>query len=112
LRDIRWKDLGQHVAAMMPIARDEEIIKAIPVKEFNEHEFLVFFTKQGMVKKSSMDLYKAQRYSRPLVAINLKGDDQVVDVHLTDGSKEIFIATHIGYGLWFSEDEVNQVGAR
>ncbi|MBS4199093.1 DNA topoisomerase IV subunit A [Bacillus sp. FJAT-49732] len=112
LPDIRWKDLGQHVAAIMPIARDEEIIKAIPIKEFTEHEFLVFFTKQGMVKKSSLDLYKAQRYSRPLVAINLKEDDQVVDVHITDGKKDIFIATHIGYGLWFSEEEVNQVGAR
>ncbi|MCJ8006396.1 DNA topoisomerase IV subunit A [Lederbergia wuyishanensis] len=112
LPDIRWKDLGQHIAAIMPIARDEEIIKAIPIKEFNEHEFLVFFTKQGMVKKSTLDLYKAQRYSRPLVAINLKDDDQVVDVHITDGKKDIFIATHTGYGLWFSEEEVNQVGAR
>ncbi|MCR2822885.1 DNA topoisomerase IV subunit A [Lederbergia panacisoli] len=112
LPDIRWKDLGQHVAAIMPIARDEEIIKAIPVKEFSENEFLIFFTKQGMVKKSSLDLYKAQRYSRPLVAINLKSDDQVVDVHITDGTKDIFISTHTGYGLWYSEDEVNQVGAR
>ncbi|MBS4217619.1 DNA topoisomerase IV subunit A [Bacillus sp. FJAT-49711] len=112
LPDIRWKDIGQHIAAIMPIARDEEIIKAIPVKEFTENEFLIFFTKQGMVKKTSLDLYKAQRYSRPLVAINLKNDDQVVDVHITDGTKDIFIATHTGYGLWYSEDEVNQVGAR
>ncbi|MBS4221852.1 DNA topoisomerase IV subunit A [Lederbergia citrea] len=112
LPDIRWKDLGQHVASVMPIARDEEIIKAIPIKEFVPDVFLLFFTKNGMVKKSVLNLYKAQRYSRPLVGINLKNDDEVVDVHLTDGNKDIFIATHSGYGLWYSEDEIGPVGIR
>src|SRR5690606_39356964 len=80
--DIRWKDLGQHVASIIPIARDEEIIEVIPVKDFDENKFIMFFTKNGMVKKSSLLLYKAQRYSRPLVAINLKADDEVVSVHV------------------------------
>ena len=39
-----------------------------------------------MVKKTELASYKAQRYSKPLVAINLKGDDELVDVHLTDGN--------------------------
>lgn len=110
--DIRWKDLGQHVASIIPIARDEEIIEVIPVKDFDENKFIMFFTKNGMVKKSSLLLYKAQRYSRPLVAINLKADDEVVSVHVTDGSQDVFIVTEGGYALWYSEEEVNQVGAR
>ncbi|MEC1262654.1 DNA topoisomerase IV subunit A [Bacillus swezeyi] len=112
LPDIRWKDLGQHITNIISIDSDESIIKAIPVKEFTESEYLLFFTKNGMAKRSQLLQYKAQRYSKALVALNLKGDDEVVDVHVTDGTKDIFIATHSGYGLWFSEEEVSVVGAR
>lgn len=113
LPDIRWKDLGQHVANIIPIDRDEEIIRAIPVKDFEtEAAFLVFMTKYGMVKKTELKHYKAQRYSKPLVAINLKDDDQVIDVHLTNGKEEVFLITHFGYALWFDEEEISIVGAR
>ncbi|WP_458415268.1 DNA topoisomerase IV subunit A [Schinkia sp. CFF1] len=110
--DIRWKDLGQHIATIIPIEKDEELIKAIPIREFTENQFLVFFTKNGMAKRSQLSLYQAQRYSKPLVAINLKDDDEVVDVYLTDGSKEVFIGTRQGYGLWFSEEEISVIGQR
>lgn len=112
LPDIRWKDLGQHIANIIPIDRDESIVRAIPVKGFETDSFLLFMTRNGMVKKTELKAYKAQRYSKPLVAINVKGDDEVINVFLTDGSKEIFLATHLGYGLWFHEEEVNLVGAR
>ena len=112
LPDIRWKDLGQHVANIIPIDRDEEIIQAIPVKDFEADLFLVFVTKNGMAKKTELKQYKAQRYSKPLVGINLKDDDQVIDVHLTDGTKELFLITHLGYALWFHEEEISIVGAR
>ncbi|WP_105980980.1 DNA topoisomerase IV subunit A [Bacillus paralicheniformis] len=112
LPDIRWKDLGQHITNIISIDSDESIVKAIPVREFTESEYLLFFTKNGMAKRTQLMQYKAQRYSKALVALNLKGDDEVVDVHVTDGTKDLFIATHSGYGLWFSEDEVSVVGAR
>ncbi|MFF2445776.1 DNA topoisomerase IV subunit A [Neobacillus sp. NPDC058068] len=112
LPDIRWKDLGQHVANIIPIERDEEIIQAIPVKDFETEAFIVFVTKNGMVKKTELKAYKAQRYSKPLVGINLKDDDQVIDVHLTDGTKEVFLITHFGYSLWFHEEEISIVGVR
>jgi topoisomerase IV subunit A len=112
LPDIRWKDMGQHVTNIVPIEKEETIVEAIPVTNFEEAKFLLFVTKNGMVKKSELAHYKAQRYSRPLVAIHLKGDDEVIDVHMTDGKQELFLATRQGYGLWFSEEEVNVVGAR
>ncbi|RWR08610.1 DNA topoisomerase IV subunit A [Siminovitchia fortis] len=112
LSDIRWKDLGQHISGIVPINQDEEIIKAISVKEFKEEQYLFFVTKNGMVKKSSLQLYQVQRYSRPLVAINLRADDAVVDVHITDGNCNIFMATHLGYGVYFDESEVNPIGVR
>ncbi|WP_078380588.1 DNA topoisomerase IV subunit A [Sutcliffiella halmapala] len=112
LPDIRWKDMGQHVANIISIDRDEFILKAIPVSNFEEAKFLLFFTKNGMVKKTELSQYKAQRYSKPLMAINLKGDDQLVNIHMTDGQQDVFLATRNGYGLWFTEEEINVVGAR
>lgn len=112
LPDIRWKDLGQHIGNIVPIDKDEQVLKAVPVKEFDPSLYLMFITKNGMVKKTEMLQYKAQRYSRPLVAINLKGDDELVDVHVTDGSHDLFLATNSSYGLWFAEEEVNTVGPR
>lgn len=112
LPDIRWKDLGQHVANIVPIDKDESIIEALPIKDFESPYYLLFTTKNGMVKKTELNQYKAQRYSKALVAINLKDDDQVVDVHITDGTQDVFLATSIGYALWFSEEEVNPTGVR
>ncbi|MED4239786.1 DNA topoisomerase IV subunit A [Priestia megaterium] len=112
LPDIRWKDMGQHIMNIVPIDKEEQIVRAIPVKEFKENQYLLFFTKNGMVKKSELLQYKAQRYSKALVAVNLKGDDEVVDVYQTDGKKQLFIATRSGYGLRFREEEINIVGTR
>ncbi|NWQ43778.1 DNA topoisomerase IV subunit A [Bacillus sp. EB106-08-02-XG196] len=112
LPDIRWKDIGQHVANIIPIERNEDIIHAIPVKDFEIDAYLVFVTKNGMVKKTELKQYKAQRYSKPLVSVNLKDDDQVIDVHLTDGTKELFLISNFGYALWFHEEEISIVGVR
>lgn len=112
LPDIRWKDIGQHVANIIPIERNEDIIHAITVKDFEMDAYLVFVTKNGMVKKTELKQYKAQRYSKPLVGVNLKDDDQVIDVHLTDGTKELFLISNFGYALWFHEEEISIVGVR
>lgn len=112
LPDIRWKDLGQHVANIVPIDKDEEIIRAIAVSDFSLEQYLVFFTKQGLVKKTELTQYKAQRHSKPLMAIKLKDDDEVINVELTDGLQQVFIATHLGYGLWFDESEISVIGTR
>jgi topoisomerase-4 subunit A len=112
LPEIRWKDLGQHIANIVPIDKDEHIIEGISVKDFETPHYLLFITKNGMVKKTELHQYKAQRYSKTLVAINLKDKDEVVDVHISDGTQDLFVATSNGYALWFSEEEVNPTGAR
>jgi topoisomerase IV subunit A len=110
--EIRWKDMGQHLASIVGLDKDEKLIKAFPVKEFKEDQFLIFFTKQGMAKKTELSQYKATRYNRTLMAVKLKGEDEVVDVSLTNGNQDVFIATHFGYGLWFHEEEISLVGQR
>ncbi|XCS12966.1 DNA topoisomerase IV subunit A [Aeribacillus pallidus] len=112
LPDIRWKDIGQHISRTIPIDQDERIVQGIPLKSFDDEKFFLFVTKKGMVKKTEIRQYKAQRYSKPLVAINLKDDDEVVAVHITDGTGLILLSTRFGYGLLFHEEEVNIVGSR
>src|SRR5699024_8611797 len=71
-----------------------------------------FFTKNGMVKRSSLKQYQVQRHSRSFIAINLKDNDEIVDVYMTYGHSDIFVATNTGYGLWYHESEVSVVGQR
>jgi DNA topoisomerase IV subunit A (EC 5.99.1.3) len=112
LPEIRWKDIGQPVAGLIPVEKDEKIISAIPVKDFSADQYLLFVTKRGLVKRTELKLYQVQRYSRPLVALSIKNDDEVVDVHLTDGKKEVLLVTRCGYGLRFHEGEINPIGVR
>ncbi|MDQ0299275.1 topoisomerase-4 subunit A [Salibacterium salarium] len=112
LSEIRWKDNGQHIGNIVQLDSDDSLIKAIPVSAFSEDQYLIFFTKQGMVKKTALSAYKAQRYSRALVAVKVKEEDVVVNVELTNGELDVFLATNHGYGLRFSEEEVAPIGQR
>ncbi|SEN48222.1 DNA topoisomerase IV subunit A [Amphibacillus marinus] len=112
LPDIRWKDLGQHASNLVSINKGEKIIEAIPIRDFTEPKYLIFVTKQGMIKRSELALYEAQRYSKPLVAINLKGDDTLISVSLSNGLQDIFVVCNRGYGLRYHEAELTPIGQR
>ncbi|WEG10795.1 DNA topoisomerase IV subunit A [Pullulanibacillus sp. KACC 23026] len=110
--DKKWKEMGQPIAQLIPIDSDETIVEALSLQSFDTPHFLTFFTKNGLVKRTELSQYKAQRYSKPLMALKLKEDDRVIDVHLTDGQMNFVLATVNGYGLWFDEEEVSVVGQR
>ncbi|WP_010631207.1 DNA topoisomerase IV subunit A [Sporolactobacillus vineae] len=111
--DKRWKDLGQNVTSLIQIEPDEQTIAAIPISDFNEeNNYLTFITRHGMVKRSALSEYQAQRRSRPLTALNLKKGDICLNVFLTDGKRDLFLATYDGYGLRFPEEEAGTVGIR
>ena len=110
LPELKWKELGKHISNIIPIMQDEKIIKAIPVSKFDKRE-IITFTKNGMVKKSLLEDFKVQRYSKPITYIKLKEDDEVVDV-TNDIYNEIFIATKKGYGLWYDRKEIPTIGLK
>ncbi|RLL45429.1 DNA topoisomerase IV subunit A [Oceanobacillus piezotolerans] len=112
LPDIRWKDIGQHLSNIANLEKEEHVVECLPIREFPEDSYLLFFTKNGMVKRSELKLYDASRHAKLMIALNLKDDDEVVNVHLTNGHSDVFIATDKGYGLWYHESEVNVVGQR
>ncbi|RFA37321.1 DNA gyrase subunit A [Virgibacillus dokdonensis] len=112
LPDIRWKDIGQHLSNIVTLEKEEKVIECLPIRQFDERCYLLFFTKNGMVKRSQFHLYEAQRYAKPLIALNLKNGDEVINVHLTDGNQDVFVASDKGYGLWYHESEISVVGQR
>ncbi|ADH99426.1 DNA topoisomerase IV subunit A [Salisediminibacterium selenitireducens] len=112
LPETKWKDGGQHIANIVTMDQDDPIIHAIPVQEFREDRWLLFATKSGMVKRSVLKDYHAQRHSKALTALKLKTDDELINVYLTNGEENLFLATKKGYGLWFSEEEVSVTGQR
>lgn len=113
LPDIRWKDLGNYVANIVTLSRDEMIMKAVHVQNFEEdNRYLCFVTKNGMVKRTELKQYKVQRYSRALVAMNVKDDDEIVDVIETNGLDDLLLITHKAMALRFSLEEVTPIGVR
>ncbi|MBC1473184.1 DNA topoisomerase IV subunit A [Listeria grandensis] len=113
LPDIKWKNLGEHVSHLVSdTSAEEEVVAAIPMKAFSETDYFLFVTKNGMIKASAVLNYKPQRYSKTLMAINLKGDDSLISVETVIGNEDVFLASHNGYGLRYSISEVPLSGAR
>ena len=109
--DLKWKELGKHVSNLVPLGEGEEVVSSLLVKDFKKDVNVIVSTANGMIKRTSLSDFKITRTSKPSSCIKLKDDDTVVDVML-DTNPDIFIATSLGYGLWFSKDEVPIVGIK
>ena len=107
----KWGELGKHVSNIITISASEKIIGSIPVTNFETEEIITIFTKKGMVKRTNLNDFKVQRYSKPISCIKLKKDDEVVSVTNHNGSN-IFVATRNGYGLRYTTDEVSVIGIK
>jgi len=115
LPDIRWKDAGEHLSQSLTLEDGENILKAFPVKEFNEDKKYVFITRNGNIKQTIETEFKPKRTykSRSSKAMKLKGDEDVVqEVYQVsdDEEKDVFLVTRNGYGLRYALSEVSTVG--
>ena len=110
LPDLKWKDLGKHISNIIKISSDENIISSYLAKDFKEEIEFLTFTKNGMVKKTSLSSLKVQRYTKPVSLMKLKEKDRVVSNVIAQ--KEIFITTNRGYGLRYTAEEVPTTGLR
>ena len=109
--DLKWKELGKHISNIIKINSDENIIKSIPVYDFNKDCYITLFSKYGLVKRTKLNEFKVTRYSKPMSCMKLKGNDKVVSVSDNPGN-EVFIATKNGYGLRYKTDEISIVGIK
>ena len=100
---------GTAIVNLLEIQPEEKINAIIPVREFSPDTYLVMITKEGVIKKTDMMSYSNIRKGG-LNAVNLRDDDQLISVMVTDGNKEIFVATHDGMGIKFDENDVRPMG--
>lgn len=100
---------GLPIINLLQIDADESINTIITVKEFTEDHYLFFTTKTGSSKRVELPHFANIRKGG-LIAINLREEDELISVRLTDGSKDIVIATKDGYITRFEEDGVRSMG--
>src|SRR5699024_3521671 len=111
--DIRWKDHGVHLSSRFKIEAHEMPIFAMTIEDYNDTLSVVSVTKNGQVKRSELSLFEAVRIKRPIVYMNLKADDEVVDVDTSvTGAEEILFVTEKGLTLKYCLDAVNPTGLR
>ncbi|MCR5269626.1 MAG: DNA gyrase subunit A [Prevotella sp.] len=105
---------GRAIQNMLNIEPDDAINAVLRISKFDDEEFLnshyvMFATKQGIVKKTCLNQYKNVR-SAGVIAININEGDQVVSVRLTNGSNEIILANRNGRAVRFNENTVRTMG--
>jgi DNA gyrase subunit A len=100
---------GLPIVNLLEIDRDESINAIIPVSEFLDDWYLFFTTKQGIAKRCPLSAFANIR-TNGLIAINLREDDDVISVRLTDGTKDIVVGTAKGMMIRFHEEGVRSMG--
>ncbi len=100
---------GTAIVNLLPLQKGETISAVIATKDFPEDEYLMFATEQGMVKKTSMDLYDRTRRDG-LIAINLKEGDQLISVRRVAVGEKVIMVSSAGKAIMWSEDEVRAMG--
>lgn len=100
---------GMNIANLLPIAADEKVTSMIRVPEFDEEKYLVMVTKQGIIKRISLNAYNTARKGG-LIALELNDGDELAWVRLTDGNQQVIVATKNGLAIRFEETDVRPMG--
>ena len=100
---------GKAIVNLLNLDPNERLVALASTKDFPEDRFLVFATKRGLVKKTPLAAYANVR-SGGIIAINIEKGDELLSVRVTDGTRQIFIGTHQGQGIRFSEKDARPMG--
>jgi len=100
---------GKPILSCIAMKPDERLASLVPVREFSEDQYLLFATKQGVVKKTRLSEFGNPR-SVGIRAINIEKGDELIDVQVTDGRNDIVLATHHGMSIRFHEKDVRDMG--
>lgn len=107
--DLNRTAKGTPIINLIQIEKGERVTTIIPVKEFREDHYLFFATKKGIIKKTELSSFENIR-KVGLIAVNLREDDELIGVRLTDGQQEIIMGTRNGMSVRFKEDDVRTIG--
>ncbi len=100
---------GKPIVGLINLQEGEKLTTYVPVKDLSEPLFLLMATKKGYLKKTALSMYSNPR-AGGIIAINLEGDDRLIDVRLTDSKQEVILSTKRGKAIRFPEAQVRTVG--
>ncbi len=100
---------GTNIINLLALTPGEKVTSLMKVREFDPKHYLVMATKQGLIKRTSLDAYKNIRKTG-LIAISLAEGDELSYVHLTDGEQQLLVATQNGMAIRFAETDVRPLG--
>lgn len=109
--DMKWKDMGKHISNIIPTGENEEIIKAIPIYNFEQDQNIILASKDGMIKRTAIKDFHLSRWSKPTSCMKLKDNDKLIDVMLEE-KERVFITTKNGFGLSFLTSEIPVSGVK
>lgn len=100
---------GIPIINLLQVDQDEWVNAVMPINEFSDDWYFFFTTKHGISKRTQISQFANIRKGG-LIALNLRDDDELISVKMTNGKKEIFIATKKGYIIRFDEEQVRPMG--
>ncbi|MBS3137894.1 DNA gyrase subunit A, partial [Candidatus Woesearchaeota archaeon] len=100
---------GKAIVNLLELPENEKITAFIPISKFDDKHYLLMVTKKGIVKKTNLDAYSNVR-AGGIIAITVEDGDELVTVLLTDGSKQIILATAEGNAVKFEEEDARPIG--
>jgi len=112
LEEFKWKELGKHISYLIKISPDEKMIASLLVKSFDLPLYVMFASKLGQVKRVALKDFEVMRFSKAIKCMNLKKDDSLKTVSLTDGKQAVVLTTKNNYVTLYSEEEVSILGVK
>ncbi|WP_051026247.1 DNA gyrase subunit A [Bdellovibrio bacteriovorus] len=100
---------GKSLANVVQLSNGESVRAILPVNEFSENKYAVMLTEKGVIKKTSLDAFANPR-TAGIIALTTDLEDGVIDVKISDGQSDIFIATKEGMSIRFNEADVREMG--
>jgi DNA gyrase subunit A len=100
---------GKPLVNLLPLEADERINAVLPVRDYDPDKFVFFTTEHGTVKKTPLDAFSRPR-TNGIIAVDLRGDDRLVGVAITDGRQDVFLQASNGKGIRFNEADVRAMG--
>jgi len=100
---------GKAIVNLLRLENTERVATTVAVREFSPERFLVFATEKGTVKKTRLSAYSNPR-AGGIIAINIDQGDRLLDVRMTDGERNILLATAKGFAIRFSENDTRPLG--
>ena len=101
---------GRALANFLPLKEKERVVAVMPTRDFSEGKFLIFGTKQGMVKKTPFKDYDTPIRADGIIAINIRKGDELVRVRMTSGKDDIILVSKSGHATRFNEKQARPMG--